>query len=97
MAQEFSFGWNDYWQFLDTFTNLASQDGLRKFEAYLRNRFEKGGQNPHQQATCIRNSGNNKYKSTEHAVNGCKSVPTEQRENTEVMMVQDWICALQPL
>jgi hypothetical protein len=55
VVQEFSFGWNEYRQFLDTFTNLASQDRLRKFEAYLRNRFEEAGQKPNHQA--IRNSG----------------------------------------
>jgi hypothetical protein len=97
-VQEFNVGWNDYWSFLNTFTNLASQDGLRKLEAYLRNRFQEAGQKPKQQA--IRNSGKKKYKSTKLAVNGCSSVPTEQSENIEVTMrvlVQDQICALQPL
>jgi hypothetical protein len=74
---------------------LDSQDALRKLEAYLRNRFQEARQKPNQKA--IRNSGNKKYKSTKHSVNDCASVPTEQSENIEVMMVQDQICALQPL
>lgn len=39
LAQEFRVGWNEYWPFLDTFTNLASEDGLRKLEDYLKKRF----------------------------------------------------------
>jgi hypothetical protein len=59
-------GWKDYWPFLDTFTNLASQDGLRNIEAYLMNRFQDAGQKLNQQA--VRNSGNKKYKNTKHAI-----------------------------
>jgi hypothetical protein len=95
LVQEFNTGWNDYWPFLDTFTTWAPQDGLRKLEGYLRNRFQDAGQKLNHEAT--RNSGNKKYRSTKDAVNGCPSVPTEQSENIEVMMFQDWICALHPL
>jgi hypothetical protein len=41
LAREFNVGWNEYWSFLDTFTNFASQDGLQKLEAYLKTRFQE--------------------------------------------------------
>lgn len=39
LAKQFRVGWNEYWPFLDTFTNLASWDGLQKLESYLRRRY----------------------------------------------------------
>ena len=39
LAKQFKVGWNEYWPFLDTFTNISSQDGLQKLEAFLRRRY----------------------------------------------------------
>ena len=39
LAKQFRVGWNEYWPFLDTFTNLTSSDGLWKLETYLRGRY----------------------------------------------------------
>ncbi|XP_056448017.1 ankyrin repeat and LEM domain-containing protein 2 [Gadus chalcogrammus] len=35
LAHEFGHAWAEYWDFLDCFVDLASQEGLRKFEDYL--------------------------------------------------------------
>jgi hypothetical protein len=79
LAQQFNVGWTEYWPFLDTFTNLASLDGLQKLESYLRNRFQEAWQTPnHHVAT---NSGYEKYESTKHAVKGFPSYPVGKDEN----------------
>jgi hypothetical protein len=68
LAQEFRVGWNEYWPFLDTFTNLASQEGLQKLETYLKNRFQEAYQKPKHHD--ISNSDCQRYDSIKHAVNG---------------------------
>ena len=35
LAHEFGHAWAEYWDFLDCFVDLASQEGLRKLEDYL--------------------------------------------------------------
>ncbi|XP_069680457.1 ankyrin repeat and LEM domain-containing protein 2 homolog isoform X2 [Periplaneta americana] len=75
LAQEFRVGWNEYWPFLDTFTNLASEEGLCKLEAYLKKRYMEAEQHPGQEI--ISNSGCERNGGTNVAVNGCASVPTE--------------------
>lgn len=76
LAEEFRVGWNEYWPFLDTFTNLASEDGLQKLEAYLKNRFQEAAQKPYSTKEC--------YDSSECVVNGCVSSLTEYSENQSV-------------
>ncbi|KAK3877287.1 hypothetical protein Pcinc_017990 [Petrolisthes cinctipes] len=39
LAVEKGVAWREYWDFLGEFTNLASEEGLKKFEAYLRKKF----------------------------------------------------------
>ena len=36
MAHDMGVTWNEYWDFLDCFTDLSTTDGLHKLEAYLR-------------------------------------------------------------
>lgn len=35
LARELGHPWAEYWDFLDSFTDLSSADGLRKLEEYL--------------------------------------------------------------
>ena len=76
LAQEFKVGWNEYWPFLDKFTNLASQDGLQKLEDYLKKRFLEAGQK--QDHHDISNTGCERYDNIKH---GCASASPESSEN----------------
>lgn len=79
LAQEFNVDWTEYWPFLDTFTNLASQDGLQKLEAYLKIRFQEAWQKPNH--CVISDSGHEKCESTKNAMNACPLVPADQNKN----------------
>jgi hypothetical protein len=78
LAQEFNVGWSEYWSFLDTFTNLASEDGLQKLEAYLKNRFQEAAQKPNHHD--ISDSVKEKYDRAGYGVNGCISSTTKCTE-----------------
>lgn len=41
LAREQNVGWKEYWQFLGSFVNLSSNEGLQKFEEYLKEKVEK--------------------------------------------------------
>jgi len=76
LAQEFKVGWNEYWPFLDTFANLASQDGLQKLEDYLKKRFLEAWQ---QQDNCdVSNTGFERYDDIKH---GCATASPESSES----------------
>jgi hypothetical protein len=76
LAQEFKVGWNEYWPFLDTFTNLASGDGLQKLEDYLKKRFLEAWQ---QQNNCdVSNTGFERYDNIKH---GCATAAPESSES----------------
>lgn len=76
LAQEFEVGWNEYWPFLDAFTNLASQDGLQKLEDYLKSRFLGAWQ---QQSDCdISNTGFERYDIIKH---DCATVSPDSSES----------------
>lgn len=76
LAQEFKVGWNEYWPFLDTFTNLASQDGLQKLEDYLKKKFLEAGQK--QNYHDISDAGCERYDNIKH---GCATPSPESSEN----------------
>jgi hypothetical protein len=82
LAQEFRVDWKEYWPFLDTFTNLASEVGLQKLEAYLKNRFQEAAQRPNHQGTS--DSIKERDGSTECGVNGCISSTTKYSESQSV-------------
>jgi hypothetical protein len=76
LAQEFKVDWNEYWPFLGTFTNLASQDGLQKLEDYLEKRFLEVWQ---QQNDCdVSNTGFERYDDVKQ---GCATASTESGES----------------
>lgn len=79
LAQEFRVGWNEYWPFLNTFTNLASRDGLQKLEAYLKNRFQEAAHKPN--CHDISDSIKERYDNGKRVVNSCVSSPTECSES----------------
>jgi len=79
LAQEFKVGWNEYWPFLDTFTNLASQDGLQKLEDYLKKRFLGAWQ---QQNDCdVSDTVFERYDNRKH---GCATVSPESSESQSI-------------
>lgn len=41
LAKDHNIIWREHWSFLDEFTDIASDDGLRKFEQYLREQSDK--------------------------------------------------------
>ncbi|CAB1322134.1 unnamed protein product [Coregonus sp. 'balchen'] len=51
LARELGYPWAEYWDFLDSFTDLSSADGLRKLEEYLNKKdfsqraYEEDGEN----------------------------------------------------
>lgn len=76
LAQEFKVGWNEYWPFIDTFTNLGSQDGLQKLEDYLKRRFLEAWQ---QQNDCdISNTG---FERCDDIKQGCATASPESSES----------------
>ena len=76
LAQEFKVGWNEYWPFLDTFTNLASQDGLQKLEDYLKKRFLEAWQQ--QNNRDVSDTGFERYDNITH---GCATASPESGES----------------
>lgn len=89
LAQEFKVGWNEYWPFLDTFTNLASQDGLQKLEDYLKKRFLEAWQ---QQNDC--DGSNTGFERYDNIKQGCatdspESSESQSRGNEVVSPVSD--------
>ncbi|KAK8732353.1 hypothetical protein OTU49_007048, partial [Cherax quadricarinatus] len=41
LAAEKGVGWTEYWDFLGEFTNLSTDEGLLKLDAYLKNKFKQ--------------------------------------------------------
>lgn len=39
LAQKYKFGWREYWDFLDIYTDISKPEGLEKLETYLQNQF----------------------------------------------------------
>ncbi|CAI9725426.1 repeat and LEM domain-containing 2 [Octopus vulgaris] len=39
LAQKCKFDWREYWDFLDSYTDISKPDGLEKLETYLQNQF----------------------------------------------------------
>ncbi|XP_043830635.1 ankyrin repeat and LEM domain-containing protein 2 [Dromiciops gliroides] len=56
LAHELGFPWVEYWEFLDSFLDLSSQEGLRKLEEYLGQleMSKKGHQETGENETCNR-------------------------------------------
>jgi hypothetical protein len=79
LAHEFKVGWSEYWPFLDTFTNLASQDGLQKLEAYLKNRFQESREQPKPHISSY--SGDEKYERENRVVKGVSLDPARKDQN----------------
>lgn len=76
LAQEFKVGWNEYWPFLDMFTNLASQDGLQKLEDYLKKRFLEAWQ---LQNDC--DGSNTGFERCDNIKQGCATASPESSES----------------